>query len=219
MKNTLFIRAAALLLALVCAVGVLPLPASAASEPSAPDSITQESCDYVTVGGKRVKYESASSVVNAEGLPHVFNEQVEVPGYGTVRALCAYHQGRLGPEANGQKWSFKEEVTNASLKTILTYVYSHTDGNFTDAGNAAGSDHWGKNWSDLWFMTAQAISWYYEYGVIKDVTTDREGFIEQVADEFLAAIKLLHETYNWAHWITDWDNVDTVFFRKKYSPL
>ena len=57
MKNKLFKRAAALLLALVCVVGALPPPASAAGE---------------------------------------------VSGYGITRALCAYHQGRLGSPANGQ---------------------------------------------------------------------------------------------------------------------
>ena len=43
-------------------------------------------------------------------------------------------------------------------------------------------------------MVAQAMSWYYEYGIIKDVTSNREGFIEQAAEEFVAAMKLYHQT-------------------------
>ena len=139
LKNKLFKRAAALLLALVCAVGVLPLSAFATGGPSgAPASITQKSCDYVKVNGRFVSYETASSVINSEGLPYVFDEQMEVPGYGVTRALCAYHKGGLTPDANGQKWDFKEGVNSTSLKAIITYVYSHAYRNFTGAGSAVG---------------------------------------------------------------------------------
>ena len=124
LKNNLFKRAAALLLTLVCVLGVLPLSALAADGlSSAPGSITQKSCDYVKIGGQLVTYKSASSVVNSDGLPHVFDEQVEVPGYGVTRALCAYHKGRLGPEANGQKWNFKNEVDNALRKSGAPLPY------------------------------------------------------------------------------------------------
>ena len=209
MKNNIFKRAAALLLALVCIVGILPPPAFAASGgPSgAPASVTQKSCDYVKINGRFVTYKTASSVINSEGLPTVFDEQVEVPGYGVTRALCAYHKGGLTPDANGQKWDFKENVSSASLKAIITHVYSHAYGNFTAAGAAVGQETWGESWSNLWMMVAQGMTWYYEYGIIKNVTTDREGFIEQAAGEFLAAMKLYNELYNWAPWITDWDTV------------
>ena len=113
MKDTIFKRTLSLLLALVCIVGVLPLSAFAASGLStAPGSITQKDCDYFYTGGHPVRYKSASDIINAEGLPFVFDEQVDVPGYGTTRALCAYHNGSLGSAANGQKWNFKNEVTN-----------------------------------------------------------------------------------------------------------
>ena len=207
MKNKIFKRAA-LLLALVCIVGILPPPSFAAGGLSgAPASITQKSCDYVKVNGRFVSYETASSVINREGLPHVFDEQVEVPGYGVTRALCAYHKGGLTPDANGQKWDFRENVSSASLKAIITYVYSHAYGNFTAAGSAIGLETWGESWSSLWMMVAQGMTWYYEYGIIKNVTVDREGFIEQAAEEFVAAMKLYNELYNWAPWITDWDTV------------
>ena len=143
MKQSIIHRIAAFLLALVCIMGVLPLSAFAATGlSSAPASITQKSSDYMKIGGKSVRYRAASSVINNVGLPYVFNEQVEVPGYGSTRALCAYQKGTLGPGANGQKWNFKEEVNNASLKVLLTYIYSHTYGDFTDAGNARGLEHW-----------------------------------------------------------------------------
>ena len=209
MKNNLFIRAAAFLLALVCVVGVLPLSAFAADGLSdAPGSITQKSSKFMTVSGRLVQYESANSVLRNEGSAPVFDEEMEVPGYGTARALCAYFHGSLSPLANGQRWNYKEEFTSASLKVILTYIYSHANGDFTAAGEAAGSQHWGEGWTKLWFIVAQGMSWYHEYGILKDVNTDREGFIEQVAGEFLAAMKVCHDAYNWAHWITDWDNVN-----------
>ncbi len=143
------------------------------------------------------------------GLPYVFDEQVDVPGYGSTRALCAYQKGTLGPGANGQKWNFKEEVDNTSLRVLLTYIYAHTYGDFTDAGNAVGLEHWNNYWSDIWFMVAQAMSWYYEHGIILDVNSNREGFIEQAAEEFVAAMKLYHETYGQSSFIKDWSKIGT----------
>ena len=210
MKNNIMKRAVSLLLALVCVLGVLPLSAFAAGLSSAPASITQRSSDYMKIGGRSVRYKAASSVINNVGLPYVFDEQVTVPGLDApVRALCAYQKGTLGPAANGQKWNFQEEVNSASLKVLLTYVYSHTYGDFTEAGDAIGLEHWNNYWSDIWFMVAQAMSWYYEHSIIKDVNSDREGFIEQAAEEFVAAMKLYHETYGQSSFIKDWSKIGT----------
>ena len=211
LKSKFFTRALRLLLALVCVLGVLPLSVFAASGlSSAPGSITQRSSDYMKIGGKSVRYKAASSVINNVGLPYVFDEQVTVPGLDApVRALCAYQKGTLGPAANGQKWNFKNEVNNASLKVLLTYIYAHTYGNFTEAGNAIGLEHWNNYWSDIWFMVAQAMSWYYEHGIIKDVNSDKEGFIEQASEEFIAAMKLYHQTYGQSSWITNWGSIGT----------
>ncbi len=211
MKQKLIQRAMALLLALVCAMGILPLSAFAAEGlSSAPASITQKSSDYMYIGGRPVRYRAASDTINNAGLPYVFDEQVTVPGLDApIRALCAYHKGTLGSGANGQKWNFKTEADSSSLKVLLTYIYAHTYGNFTDAGNAVGLEHWSEYWSNIWFMVAQAMSWYYEYGIIKDVTSNREGFIEQAAEEFVAAMKLYHQTYVQSSWITNWDAIDT----------
>ena len=211
MKHSFAKRAIALLLALVCVMGILPLSAFAATGlSSAPSSITQKSSDYMKIGGQSVRYRAASSVINNVGLPYVFDEQVTVPGMDApVRALCAYQKGTLGPGANGQKWNFKQEVPSASLKVLLTYIYAHTYGNFTEAGNAIGLEHWNNYWSDIWFMVAQAMSWYYEHGIIKDVNSDKEGFIEQASEEFVAAMKLYHQTYGQSSWITNWDSIGT----------
>ena len=194
MKQKTINRILSLLLALVCVVGVLPLSAFAAGLSEAPASITQKSSDYMKIGGKSVRYKAASNTINSVGLPYVFDEQVTVPGYGDVRALCAYQKGTLGPAANGQKWNYKEEVNNASLRVLLTYIYSHTYGDFTDAGNAVALEHWGQYWSDIWFLVAQAGSWLYEHGAILDVNSNREGFIEQMAEEFVAAMYLYNLT-------------------------
>lgn len=210
MKNKLIQRTMALLLVLVCVMGLLPLSVFAAEGlSSAPSSITQKSSAYMTIGGRSVRYQAASSTINSVGLPYVFNEQVEVPGYGSTRALCAYQKGTLGPAANGQKWNFKNEVNSASLQVLLTYIYSHTYGNFTDAGKAVGMDHWDQYWSDIWFLVAQAMSWYYEHGIIIDINSNKEGFIEQAAEEFVAAMKLYHRTYGQSSFITDWDAIGT----------
>ena len=209
MKQKTINRIVSLLLVLVCVLGVLPLSAFAAEQASAPGSITQKSSDYMKINGKSVRYKAASSAINNVGLPYVFNEQVTVPGYGDVRALCAYQKGTLGPAANGQRWNYKEEVNSASLRVLLTYIYSHTYGDFTDAGNAVALGSWTQYWSDIWFLVAQAGSWLYEHGAILDVNSNREGFIEQMAEEFVAAMKLYHDTYGQSSWIKDWSKIGT----------
>ncbi len=209
MKHSFLNRALSLLLALVCILGVLPLSAFAAEGPSSPPAtITQKSSDYMYSGGKPVRYEAASSAINSVGRPFVFDEQVDVPGFGATRALCAYQQGTLGSGANGQKWNFSKEVTHPSLKVLLKWVYSSTYGNFTPAGKAAGLETWGAMWSDLWFLTAQAMTWCYEHGVLIDYTTNKEGFYIQAAEEFMAGVKMFHDEWNYSPWITDWSKVD-----------
>ena len=95
-----FKRPIALLLVLVCLFGLLPLSATAAGE--APATISQISSSYVTINGHYARYRAASDAINNVGLPYVFNEQVNIPGYGSGRALCAYQMGTLGNAANGQ---------------------------------------------------------------------------------------------------------------------
>lgn len=87
-------------------------------------------------------------------------------------------------------------------------MYTSTYGNFTPAGKAAGMGSWKQMWADLWFMTAQGLTWYYEQGILKNCDTDREGFIVQVAEEFAAAYRMYHDEYGYSPWITDWDNLD-----------
>ena len=70
MKNNLFKRAIALLLALVCVVGLLPLSAFASGLSTAPKSITQKSCNYMFNGGSPVRYKAANSTVNSYGIPY-----------------------------------------------------------------------------------------------------------------------------------------------------
>ena len=154
MKHNIIKRAVALLLALVCVMGVLPLSAFAASGlSSAPSSITQKDCDYMYIGGRAVRYEAASSLINNEGLPFVFDEEVTVPGLdASVRALCSYHNGSLGSAANGQRWNFKTEVNSASLKVLLTYIYSCTYGDFIQDNLMKLSFRWGRGLSHFSFL-------------------------------------------------------------------
>ena len=179
LKSSVIKRILSLFLALVCVLGVLPLSVFASEgQSNAPAYVTQKSADYWRTNGRLVRYQSASPTINNAGRAHVFDAQVSVPGLpGTTRALCSHHIGTLGSQANGQKWNYKQTVDNASLKVLLTYIYSHTYGDFTDTGSAIGLDHWNQYWSDIWFLVAQAMSWYYEHGIILDVNSNREGFI------------------------------------------
>jgi len=111
LKHNIINRAVAFLLT-VCVMGLLPLSAFADSRlSSAPDAITQKSCAYMSIGGKSVRYKAASSVINNVGLPFVFDEQVDVPGHGTTRALCAYQKGTLGPAATARSGTSKMRWT------------------------------------------------------------------------------------------------------------
>ena len=101
LKHNIFKRVTALFLVLVCVMGVLPLSAFAAGLSTAPSTITQKDCDYMYSGGKPVRYYSANATINSHGQPYVFDEQVNVPGYGTTRAFCSHQVGTLGREANG----------------------------------------------------------------------------------------------------------------------
>ena len=56
-------------------------------------------------------------------------------------------------------------------------------------------------------MVAQAMSWLYEHGVLIDYNVDQAGFLNQLAQEFLAAYKMYHDVYGWSTWITDWNSV------------
>ena len=204
----MFKRAIALFLALVCVMGVLPLSAFAAGLSTAPSSITQKSCEYMFNGGSPVRYRAANSTVNSHGIPYVFDVQMNVPGYGTARALCARQSGTLGGRANGQRWNFQKEITHPSLKLLLTYIYSSTYGEFTDAGKAAGMETWGPLWSNCWFVVAQALTWCNEHGVLIDYSADKEGFIKQASAEMLAAFKMFDSVWNSSPWITNWNTVD-----------
>ena len=76
MKNKIVNRTLALLLALVCMLGVLPLSAFAAEGPSdAPAYVTQQAADYWRTKGRLVRYQSASPTINAAGRAHVFDAQ------------------------------------------------------------------------------------------------------------------------------------------------
>ena len=41
------------------------------------------------------------------------------------------------------------------------------------------------------------------------MSSNREGFIEQAAEEFVAAMRLYHETYGQSSWIKDWSKIGT----------
>ena len=88
-----------------------------------------------------------------------------------------------------------QERVQAAIKALRnTYPPNTVYGDFEDAGNAIGLEHWNQYWSNIWFMVAQAMSWYYEHGIILDLNSNKEGAIEQIAEEFVAAMKLYHKT-------------------------
>ena len=142
MKHSFLNRALALLLALVCVMGVLPLSAFAATGLSnAPSTITQKSSDYMYSGGKPVRYEAASSAINSVGRPFVFDEQVDVPGFGATRALCAYQQGTLGQwaEMELQQGSYPPLPKGPAQVGVFQHLRQfHPRGESRRSGNLGG---------------------------------------------------------------------------------
>ena len=143
-----------ILLALICMLGLLPSTAFAAG----PNTIVMEDCTH-----NGVYYESAA-------LSTCWLHQMKFDYNGdTVMGFCADHGGGMGWSLEGHEWNNPREITDPTVKTMLTYFYAHSRGIFTDQARALGVDEvWSSDYT--WTMNAwvQAVVWRYQENLFSD---------------------------------------------------
>ena len=147
----------AMLLALICVLGLLPTAALAAGA----DTIKLE-----RFGMSGVSYQSASL-----GRCTMHQMYYGVAGKTSV-GFCGTKGGGMGTSLIGQTWGDPKPVTDPTVKMMMAYYYAHSLGIFTDKAQALGVDDiWDSGYS--WYMNAwvQAIVWRYKDGSLGDPAT------------------------------------------------
>lgn len=150
-------RVIAMLLALICVLGLLPTAALAAVA----DTIKLE-----RFGMSGVSYQSASL-----GRCTMHQMYYGVAGKTSV-GFCGTKGGGMGTSLIGQTWGDPKPVTDPTVKMMMAYYYAHSLGIFTDKAHALGVDDiWDSGYS--WYMNAwvQAIVWRYKDGSLGDPAT------------------------------------------------
>ena len=150
-------RVTAMLLALICVLGLLPTAALAAGA----DTIKLE-----RFGMSGVSYQSASL-----GRCTMHQMYYGMAGKTSV-GFCGTKGGGMGTSLIGQTWGDPKPVTDPTVKMMMAYYYAHSLGIFTDKAHALGVDDiWDSGYS--WYMNAwvQAIVWRYEDGSLGDPAT------------------------------------------------
>ena len=157
MKKTLYslrTRVTAMLLTLICILGLLPTAAFAAGA----DTIKLE-----RFGMSGVSYQSASL-----GRCTLHQMYYGVGGKTSV-GFCGVKGGGMGTSLIGQTWGNPQPISDSIVKMMMAYYYAHSTGTFTDQAHALGVDDiWGPDYT--WYMNAwvQAIVWRYKAGTLSN---------------------------------------------------
>ncbi|MEY8259058.1 SpaA isopeptide-forming pilin-related protein [uncultured Oscillibacter sp.] len=173
MNHPLRTRVTALLLALVCVLGLLPATALAAS-----GTIKLE-----RFGMSGVSYESA-----ALGRCSL-HEMYFSGGNKTSVGFCGTKGGGMGSSLIGQTWGNKTPISDPTVLTMMAYYYAHSTGVFTDEAKALGVDNiWSAGYT--WYMNAwvQAVIWRYQQGSMSDP-------VVACAEELMAVFNSLEGTH------------------------
>ena len=150
-------RMTALLLVLVCMLGLLPATALAAN----PSSIKMEDCTH-----NGVSYVSPSL-----GTCYLHQMTFDYNNKNTI-GFCAEKGKGMGWSLEGQTWGHPKPISDPTVSTMMAYYYAHSTGVFTDQAHALGVDDvWDSGYA--WTMNAwvQAIVWRYKAGLLADPVT------------------------------------------------
>jgi len=172
MNHSLRTRLTALLLTLVCVLGLLPAPALAAAS-----TIKLE-----TFGRSDVSYYSPKL-----GNCSLHEMHFDNGGKPTV-GFCGTKGGGMGTSLKGQTWGNRTELSDPTVSMMMGYYYCHSTGKFTDIAIAAGvNDVWGDPYA--WYMNAwvQAIIWRYKQGSLNNP-------VEDCAEELMYVYNSLNHT-------------------------
>ena len=147
-------RMAAIMLVLVCMLGLFPATALAAN----PDSIVMEDCTH-----NGVYYESPSlGTCWLHQMNFDYNNK-------SIMGFCAEHGKGMGWSLEGHTWNDPKPINDPTVKTMMAYFYAHSTGVFTDRAVALGEDDiWGSEYT--WTMNAwvQAVIWRYKARTLTD---------------------------------------------------
>ena len=152
-RHHLRTRLTALLLALVCVLGLFPTTAFAAA-----DTIKLKE-----FGMSGVAYQSKA--LGRCTLHQMYYEN----GSATTVGFCGTKGAGMGNSLKGQTWGNKSEISDSTVKIMMAYYYAHSTGTFTDEAHALGADDvWGPEYT--WYMNAwvQACIWRYQQGSMGD---------------------------------------------------
>ena len=166
-------RLAALLLALICALGLFPTTAFAAG-----DTITLKE-----FGHSGVAYQSA-----ALGRC-TLHEMTFKNGSKDTVGFCGTKGGGMGSSLKGQTWGGKRSISDPTVETMMAYYYAHSTGVFTEEAKGLGvNDVWDAGYR--WYMNAwvQACIWRYQQGSMSDPVT-------ACAEELMAVYNTLEGTH------------------------
>ena len=183
-------RVTALLLAVICVLGLLPVSALAAGT----DTIKLE-----RFGMSGVSYTSPQ--LGTASLHQMYYDYG-----GTSRiGFCATKGGGMGQSLIGQTWGHKSAINDSTVKMMMAYYYAHSTGVFTDQAKALGVD---TVWDDgyTWYMNAwvQAIIWRYKQGSLGDPVVG-------CAEELMAVFNSLDN----AHYTSIDEEKDGTSFRSR----
>ena len=115
-------RMTALLLALICVLGLIPDQAMAAG-----DSIKLE-----RFGLSGVSYESVA--LGRCSLHQMYYDTDK----GTATGFCGTKGGGMGQSLIGQTWGHKTTISDPTVKIMMAYYYAHSTGKFTPEAEALG---------------------------------------------------------------------------------
>ena len=147
-------RMTALLLVLVCVLGLLPATALAAN----PSTIKMDDCAY-----SGSKYDSP-----ALGECYMHQMHFNYNGKSTM-GFCAEKGKGMGWSLKGHTWGNPQPISDPTVKTMMAYFYAHSTGVFTDQAKALGVDDvWNSDYT--WTMNSwiQAVVWRYKAGLLSD---------------------------------------------------
>ena len=177
-------RLTALLLALVCVLGLFPETAFAAS-----DTITLKAFGHSDVG-----YDSPA-------LGHcTLHEMTFKNGSKDTTGFCGTKGGGMGKSLHDQTWGKKTSISNSAVETMMAYYYAHSTGVFTDAAKAIGAnDVWDSGYT--WYMNAwvQACIWRWKQGSMGNP-------VVACAEELMAVYNTLEHT-NYTNIDQERDNI------------
>ena len=190
LRKPILCRMTAMLLTLVCVLGLFPATALAA----APDTIQLE-----RFGMSGVSYESAS-------LGKCTLHQMYYSANGTsVVGFCGEKGKSMGNSLIGQTWGNRKAVTDSSVSLMMAYYYAHSTGVFTDQAEALGVNTiWDAGYT--WYMNAwvQAFVWRYKEGSLGDP-------VVAAAEELMAVFNVL----DGAHYSSIDEEKDGTSFRDR----